>query len=392
MRKAPFILSAALLLLSGCIYPFRADIESESFDNIVVSGDILIGEPTRITLGYVYPLSAFPSEMRKEYPTGKLTIENDSGSSWKGAYQYRGAYVFDTSTAPASGKYRLRIELDDGREYETPWTGVKQAPVITDLRYAGTDDGVGLFLSLDGADSLWNFRWDYTETWEYHADYIPAFMFVPGLPEADRQNPSKIYREPDPSEINYTCWTTRDSIEPFLGSAEGQSDNRLSDVCFMTMQSTDIRISALYSILLTVQGLSSEALAWHRHMNALSNETGSLFSPTPSEMRGNVVCTSDGTQTALGYVDVACRVSRRIYVPNTFYTRPYDPDVLLFFPAPDEDGNYDFDQEFRMGSAPVRGEEPSLTGVEWGPKRCTDCTQLGGTTTEPEWWRKDYKP
>ena len=109
MRKAPFILSAALLLLSGCIYPFRADIESESFDNIVVSGDILIGEPTRITLGYVYPLSAFPSEMRKEYPTGKLTIENDSGSSRKGVNQYRGAYVFDTSTAPASGKYRLRI-------------------------------------------------------------------------------------------------------------------------------------------------------------------------------------------------------------------------------------------------------------------------------------------
>jgi hypothetical protein len=392
MRKSKFILLAALLLVSGCIYPFRADIESGSFDNIVVSGDITLGEQTRITLSYVYPLDASSSEMKKDYPLGTLVIENDSGGSWKGSYQYRGVYVFDTSSAPASGKYRLRITLNDGREYETPWTGVKQAPVITDFRYEGTDDGVGLFLSLDGADSLWNFRWDYTETWEYHADYIPAFLFVPGLPESDREDPEKIYREPDPSEINYTCWSTKSSIEPGLGSAEGQSDNCLKDVCFMTIKSTDIRISTLYSMLLNVRGISADALAWHRHMNAMSNESGSLFSPTPSEMRGNILCTTDETQIALGFVDVVCCVSRRIYVPNRFYHRAYDPELFLFFPEPDEDGNYNFDQLYITGDAPVRGEEPSLTGVEWGPKRCTDCTQLGGTTTEPEWWKKDYKP
>ena len=391
MGKSKLILFAALLLISGCIYPFKADIESETFDHIVVSGDILIGEPTRITLSYVYPLTAYTNEMKKDYPLGKLVIENDSGNTWKGDYQYRGVYVFDTSTAPAKGKYRLRIELNDGREYTTPWTGVKQPPVITDFHYDGNDEGVSLFLSLDGADSLWNFRWDYTETWEYHADFIPAFMFVPGLPEADQRDPYKIYREPDPSEINYTCWKSESSIEPGLGSAEGQSDNCLKDVCLLSIPSTDRRISVEYSMMLTVSGISSEALAWHKHMNALSNDTGSLFSPTPSEMRGNVTCTSDESQTALGYVDVVCRVSKRIYVPNLHYHRPYDPEVLLFYPEPDEDGNYNLDQLYITGDAPVRGLEPSLTGVEWGPKRCTDCTQLGGTTTEPEWWKKDYE-
>lgn len=387
MGKSKLILFAALLLISGCIYPFKADIESESFDNIVVSGDIRIGETTRISLGYVYSLDAVPSELNREYPMGTLTIENESGTHWRGTYQGRGVYSFNTTNARASGRYRLLIELMDGRTYRTPWTGVKQAPVITDFHYKGTSSGVGIYLSLDGADSLWNFRWDYTETWEYHTDFIPEIMYVPGLPLADQQDPSKIYREPDPSEIKHTCWGTKSSVEPILASAEGQSDNCLKNVCFLTIPNTDRRLSVKYSILLTVRGISSGALAWHRHMNALSNESGSLFSPTPSEMRGNITCTSDEEQTALGYVDVVCCVSKRIYVPGNFYRRPYDPELLLFRPEPDEDGIYNFEQYYITGDAPVRGE-PTLTGVDWGPKRCTDCTQLGGSTTRPDWWGK----
>ena len=331
------ILFAVLLLLSGCIYPFHADIESESIDKIVVSGDIIIGGTTRITLGYVYPLSTLPSDMRGNYPMGTVTIENDSGGRWEGTYSFNGIYSFDTTEAPAAGRYRLHILLKDGREYSTPWTGVKQAPVITNFRYKGGTQGVAIYLSLDGADSLWNFRWDYTETWEYHADFVPELMYVPGLPPEDQQNPSKIYREPFPSEIKTTCWNSYSTIEPGLASAEGQSDNVLKDICIHSMPSSDRRISVRYSMLLTVRGLSSEALSWHRHMNALSNESGSLFSPTPSEMQGNVRCISDETQMALGYVDVVCCVSKRIYVPGSFYRRPYDPEAFLYFPEPDED-------------------------------------------------------
>ena len=376
-----------LLLVQGCIYPFKADIESESAGRIAVSGDILIGETTRIALSYVYPLGSTVGEMRKEYPKGTLVIEHDSGASWKGTYQYHGIYTFDTSSAPAAGRYRLKISLNDGREFLSDWAGAHQAPVITDFYYSGNSDGVSLYLSLDGADSLWNFRWDYTETWEYHSDFIPSLFFVPGVPEADRNNPEKIYREPAPEEIKHTCWNSYTSVEPCLQSVEGQSDNYFKDNRFRVINSSDLRISSRYSMLITVCGVSSGAMAYLKHLAAMSNETGSLFAPTPSEMRGNIGCVSDPSEVALGYVEAVCRTTKRIYVPGSFYRRNYDPDLLLFYPEPDEDGYYNFEQIFMLGDAPATGE-PSLTGVRWAPKRCTDCTALGGVTTAPVWWEE----
>ena len=90
---------------------------------------------------------------------------------------------------------------------------------------------------------------------------------------------------------------------------------------------------------------------------------------------------------ALGYVEAVCRTTKRIYVPGSFYRRNYDPDLLLFYPEPDEDGYYNFEQIFMLGDAPATGE-PSLTGVQWAPKRCTDCTALGGVTKAPDWWEE----
>ncbi len=214
-----------LLLLSSCIYPFSVEKGDAEFSDIVVSGDILIGEQSRIQLGYVFPVGTFPTEMRRDFPTGSLTIENEDGGRWRGDYQSRGLYVFDTSDAPAEGRYRLHIIINDGAEYVSEWMGVHQAPAIHNLKADCDGEYVNISMDLEGADSLWNFRWDYNQTWEYHADYYPDLMFVPGLPEKDRENPEKIYRLPTPEEDYYYCWTSAPSVEPGLASAEGQSIN-----------------------------------------------------------------------------------------------------------------------------------------------------------------------
>ena len=381
-----------LFALSACIYPFSIQQEEGEFMHLVVSGDILQDETTRITLGYVYPVGTAPSAMRKDYPAGTLKVEGDGGFSCKGEYQYRGVYTFDTSSAPADQRYRLHILLADGREYASPWQGVNQAPVVTDLRAEPAESGLALYVSLDGADSLWNFRWDYTETWEYHADFIPTLMFVPGLPDGDNENPSKIYREPDPSEDYYYCWTSRQSVEPGLASAEGQSGNVVKDRLIMTIPFTDKRISTLYCIDLTVSGLSAGGRAYLQHLHDISNNTGSLFSPTPSDMPGNITCLSDPTQTAIGYVNVVRRTTSRLFVPSTYYRQGYDPESLLYYPDPDEDGNYNFDHVF-VNDSPVRysGDAPTRTNVQWAPKRCVDCRASGGSKTKPEWWPNSHK-
>lgn len=379
---------ALALAAAGCIYPFQAEFAGETPERLVVSGDILIGEQTRINLGYVFPIGTYKSTMRKNVPDATVTVENDRGQVFKGVRKAGGLHIIDTSNAPEDARYRLYIKFKDGKEYATPWSGVYQAPEITDLSYTTDGSNIHLFISLDGADSLWNFRWDYTETWEYHAWFVPELMFVPGLPSPDNQNPAKIFRDPNPEEDYYYCWNSRENVEPCLASAEGKSDNIVSDDNFLTIPCSDERLMVLYSIEVTARGMSSAGRAYLNHQSVISNISGDLFQPVPSEMPGNVTSLDNPDEMTIGYVETCRRTSRRLFVSGVYHI-PFDPYLLLFHPEPDEDGNFDLDNLF-VNHSPVFGPR-SLNGALWGSKRCTDCRAWGGTKTKPEWWPNDHK-
>ena len=389
--RAHIFLAVLLSVLTGCIYPFSVENGEGEFNDIVVSGNILIGETTRITLGYVYPVGSAVSEMRKEFPRGTITIEHDSGQVWKGTYQYRGVYSFDTASAPAEGSYRLNIRLDEGTEFASDWAAVCPAPEIGNLHAEQSGGVVQIVMDLKGTGSLWHYRWDYFQTWEYHADYIPDLMFIPRLPEGDRENPAKIYRSPEPDEDYYYCWNSAASVEPGLGSSKGQSIDEIQNAEVATIPVSDMRISHLYCIDVTASGLSEGGRAWQQHLKDVSNDTGSLFSPTPSDMPGNIHCTSSEGINAIGYVDAVCRTTSRLFIGPEYYKRAYDPDQYIFIPDPDEDGFYNFDNLY-INNSPVKCYgTPTKTNVYWGPKRCVDCRASGGTKTKPEWWPNNDK-
>ena len=350
-----------------------------------MSGDILIGEETTIDLGYVFPLNDYLEETRPATPEGSVVVENDKGQEFRGVPVKKGKagrYLIDTSNAPENARYRLVIKLNDGREFNTPWSGVNQAPEITDLSYDVDKNNLKLYCSLDGRDSIWNFSWEYDEVWEYHAYFIPDLLYVDGE-----------YVLTPKYDAFYYCWDSRSSVEPCLASADGLTVNKIERNNFHTMSRSDNRISYLYSIKVTVRGLSSSARAYMENMKNLSNGTGDLFTPTPSEMRGNISCVSDPDEQVVGYVSVCKRSSHRIFISAMrIYKMPIVPESLLFYPEPDEDGNYDLPYLFRTNS-PVScdDDEPNEKNVRWGPKRCTDCRAWGGTKTKPDWWPNDDK-
>ena len=102
---------------------------------------------------------------------------------------------------------------------------VQPAPEITNLDYTVDETNVNIRISLDGGAELSDFRWDYTETWEYHALFVPDLMYVPGQ---NSELPSKIYRKPTAEEDYYYCWNSKDGIEPCTASTSGQSENRFT--------------------------------------------------------------------------------------------------------------------------------------------------------------------
>ena len=382
MKKHLFYILLAVAV-SACIYPYDADPEGTVPERLVVSGDILIGEDTRIDLRRVLPLSAGEAEVRNSYVSGAtVTVESNRSQRLIGKEVENGSYVINTRKAPLNVRYRLLVKLQDGREYSTPWAGVNQAPKITDLSYDVDDNKLKLYCSMNGRDSIWNFCWDYDEVWEYHAYFIPDLLFEKG-----EYVVSKRFMD------YYYCWNSRPSGEPCLATAEGLSENRIEKVNFHNILRTDDRLCYLYSINVYARGLSSAAMAYMEYQRAVSNGTGDLFAPIPSEIRGNVTCTTNPDEQAVGYVSVCKRESQRIFINSAnVYKSKEDPYNLLFYPEPDEDGNYNLDYLF-LTSSPVsfEGREPDMTNVQWGPKRCTDCRAWGGTKTKPDWWPNEHK-
>ena len=120
------------LAAAACIYPYEAELPSDIPQRLVVYGDIIIGEATQIELGYVRPLDQSIGDSPR-VPQGSVRIECDNGKYYLGKTRGDGRFTFDTEEAAEDARYRILVKLKDGREYTMPWTGVNQAPEITDL-------------------------------------------------------------------------------------------------------------------------------------------------------------------------------------------------------------------------------------------------------------------
>ena len=364
----------------ACIYPYDAEMAKEAPERLVVSGDILIGEESVIDLSYVMPLSSDISLERKAPPEAVVLVKNEKGQYLYGKKVKQGRYVIDTRYASENSKYRLYIKLDDGREYQTPLEAVNGAPRITDLSYTVDNTHLRLYCSLTGRSSAWNYSLEYDEDWEYHAYFIPDLLFVNGGYEVHKR-----------FKDFYNCWGSRSSVEPCFMSTEGLSENRIEKNNFLSIPRADYRLMDLYSINVTVRGLSTDARVYLEHLRDGSVGTGDLFTPTPSEMRGNITCITDPEEQVVGYVSVCKRASKRIFISSTnVYQSIVDPGSLLFFPEPDEDGNYNLENLF-LWDSPVYfdGPAPGYDNVQWAPKRCVDCRVWGGTKNKPDWWPND---
>lgn len=389
----------ALALLSACIYPYTQEIPDREADDktLVVSGDIVIGGETRIHLGAVSPLGSSLSTTRDNTARAvAIVIERKSdGRFMHGMLAGRGTYIFDTQAMPDDDEYRLRIDMGDA-QYETPFMKVLPAPDITSLDYVTDENYLHVRIGLDGGEGLSDYRWDYTETWEYHAFFVPHLMYVP---RTGTENPSLIYREPTAAEDYYYCWNTADSTQPQVASTSGQSENRIKDLSFLSIPRSDPRLSVLYSLLVTARGLTPEGRAYLEYLNSTSNITGDLFTPVPSNMNGNLRCVSDSTRLAVGFVGVTRTASRRIFIGyEGVYRNSINPDYYLYYPEYDEEEHmYHFEDLYAGGDAPVYcsstevPQVPTKTNVQWAPKWCSDCRESGGTKNKPEWWPNNHR-
>lgn len=387
--------AALLLAAAGCVYPFDPGIETAD-DRLVVEGGIHIGTVSSFSFSRVLPFTA-----DEDYSPSPVNIsaylETDGGLRIEGEREgdNSGNLSFDTASAPADQRYRLHFtEQITGREYESDWIDVSPAPQIDELRYI-LDSGrhelnVALSMHCQGQS---HFRWYYEETWEFHSPLWASHYY-------DRSKQFSVLGEYQPlmaflkfegGENNYYCWRSQRSPSIKIFSTADQVDDRFTDLEFHRVPSSDARLAIVYKLTVYLESMSEYAYRYWRNIEENTENQGSIFSPTPSQIAGNIHCISDPSLEVLGYISASHQAVAEMYYVNkdeNFFDGKeidwrtvevvdvYDPEEFLYMDlrgyAP-----YTFDPGEMGGGSPT---------WKWAPRWCVDCRATGGSKEKPKGW------
>jgi hypothetical protein len=173
-----------------------------------------------------------------------------------------------------------------------------------------------------------------------------------------------------------------------IASTAHLSQDRVFEKPLVSMGSSDMRVSYIYSMELTQMAISKEAYIYWENIRKNSDDIGGIFSPQPSEIQGNIKCVSNPSERVLGYISAAVVSKKRKYaygVDMGIYTPPKNCESVNVGPE-----------------NPVSIEELYLTGYDvvsyfedtnesyWVTKRCVDC-RVYGTKNKPAFWPTNHK-
>ena len=386
------------LVAVSCVYPFDVETDQVPQKAFVFDGDIVLGGWCTISVSCMTPFGKSSDSEEEKEPVvpsraGKMTVYCNNGEVYPG-FQLTGgvekiSYQFDFAEAPLDKQYRLVYE-EEGSVYSTSWMDVSIAPTPDEITVEYDADNVYLGLKLKGDDSASRYyRWNYEETYEYHADFMPDYYLDFSV---DLNRKLAYIERTAPVDPNYYCWGKSASRESTLISTENLSENTIAKQVFRTISRTSKRIMEMYRIDVRMKGISRDGYYFHKTLLANSNTSGSLFAPTPSEMRGNVVSEQNPSELVLGYVDVITESVTTKFIDGR-YSRWRSPDYQLFLPEfnfrPDDPEAEGFTpmQWYDMGYRPVLiPKESEGDSVYWVEKRCVDCTLEGGNKNKPSDW------
>ncbi|MBQ6300721.1 MAG: DUF4249 family protein [Bacteroidales bacterium] len=389
--KSPCLLPCLLLLFAvvSCVYDFHPDWQGQA-GFVAIEGDILVGDTCQFEV-------RFSTDLEDENNVGEpltytLRVEADDGT----VYLLQDSIV-DLTMASLTQEYRLVVEVQSPfrRTYASAWAPVLVSPPIDSLSYAINAERTALDINVSTHSDapVGYYRWSASETWEYHSTYYAEYFFAPaGTVYRGRvieQNSLVAYEEGDNV---YYCWDSGNRSDILLGSTVELTEDRLVDHCLYSFSNTDRKVSVVYFVELSQIRLTEEAYRFWETVRNNSSNVGGLFSPEPSELRGNIVNVDDPDELVLGYVSVSTCTRKKIFVNNydTRFSRWEGSSYNIVEPFPDipDEWRKYYGWRYRFGWIE---EKEGGSNTVWAPIECIDCRASGGTKERPWWWINNDK-
>lgn len=379
MRKAIGLFIILLATLLGCRTPYEPEVPATELRVLVVEGYLdTEGLKSELKLSRTAPLgatSAFIPEVR-----AKVVLKSAGGQIFPLQETGVGTYVFEKNIDEKQS-YMLEIELSSGERYVSEGLQPIVTPVIIDAGFKRDEEGVEVFVSTQGNANADDFLWTFEETWIYRPRIRTAYIYVPEL---------KNVRDLKDAEQTSLCFKTEPSPGILLETSSRFKDQVVFQKTITEIPTGDERIMERYSVLVSQKGLASKDVPFWEILKKNTEDIGSIFSPLPSLIGGNIKSLDAANNPVIGQVSLGVIRQKRIYI-NQVEVSPWnylDPkfnDCVI-----GEEAILAKDYQTIFGNGAVVPTRPLMVGttiIGYYPssRRCTDCS-LYASKLKPSFW------
>ena len=389
MMKLRYVFFLLPLALTCCKKPYNPPVSSTPNSYMVVEGVINTGNDSTV---FVINKTVKLNDSTTFNPVlgATVTVEGENGTPYFLTDIYNNGHYNSISTLnlPSNQRYRLRIKTSD-KEYLSDYVVAKATPPIDSVGYNVQNGNVNLYVNAhDPNNSTRFYRWDYDETWQFHAKYDSEFVLDPTTNSIVARNANQ--------EV-YQCFGSTASSHIVLYSTEKLAKDVVFQGPLTQMPLSSEKVETRYSILVRQYALTQDAFQFYQTLQKNTEQLGSIFDAQPSQLTGNIHCTTNPNEPVVGYVTASNVQQKRIFINHT----DLPGDVQPLYP-------YDCEQDSAYYSAPktfvnqvqntlinppldyiptlaIYDKMGHIIGYLYSSIPCTTCT-LRGVTQAPSWW------
>ena len=363
--------------LHGCIEEYRPDIEHIESNKYVVYGELTTEmEDNIISIALASPIQEPQYIPLKECD---VKITDEGGNSYDGNEFEGGKYAvrIPPENLVLGMAYRLEVITPAGTNLVSEYEELLDSPDIDSVYHKRENiatnnpehfiEGVQFYLDLDapGAEHFY-YKFDVIETFEYHSE-LPLECYYDG----------DLHCVDPPDYSHMVCWATKQIKDIFLLNAAELQENAYKLFSLHFVDNTTQRLKHLYSILVKQYAIDEAGYVYWDQVRQNNLEQGGMYETQPLPAKGNLVNLTNPEQEVLGYFQVSCAKTKRIFVKDV-------PDLEFnFYPECGIWGLFE----------PLRFRDPKfypiyLTGGNEVSPDCIFCEMslLGGTTERPDFW------
>ena len=384
MKRIVLIIIVIFGVLQACRTPYDPEIPAEQSSFLVVEAYLdSEGLRSELKLSRSAPID---SEFEFTPETGAvITLSSTTGESYGLPEAADGTYIFQADISEDK-TYTLDILLQNGERYRSKEMKPIITPEIIDAGFLTDEEGVEIFVTTQGDANADDFLWTYEETWIYRPRIRTGFIYDASIGNV---------RDRTQEEQIELCFRSEVSPDILLETSSRFAEQVVFRKTITEITRGDERIMERYSILVSQKAIEEDAVKFWEILKKNTEDIGSIFSPLPSLIKGNIENVDDASTPVVGQVSLGVVRQTRLYIDRVEvapwnYLDPEFNDCVI-----EEEPTLiaSYQSKFGNGSAlPARVYMPAggttVLGYFASQRRCSDCT-LYASAIRPDFWEDE---